>query len=103
MYGIYIEHDFRSKTMLLVLQIGMSISITSETILNSYRFSIGVAENKIELHGVKGPSHKVRDALLVKAIGWEEKMCLYYTQCACPNGGTPVIENVSSLKIHCQP
>jgi hypothetical protein len=65
----------------------------------SYHFCIWVSVNEVERCGVKAPSDKLCDVLLVEIIGGVKEVTPDNIQGTCPDCSTPVIENVSSLEI----
>ena len=47
---------------------------------------------------VKAPSYEFCNAFVVESIGWEKEMIPHDVQGTCPDGSTPVVENVSGLE-----
>jgi hypothetical protein len=80
----------------------MSVLLVKHQI-QSYRFCIGFTIYEIELFRVKAPSDVLRDTFLVEPIGRVKEMIPYYVQGTCPDGGTPVVKNISGLELCCNP
>jgi hypothetical protein len=58
---------------------------------------MGNAIYKIEFLGVEAPSDELCDTFRIEMIGWAKEMIPHDIQRTRPNGGTPVMKNVSGL------
>ena len=56
--------------------------------------------NKVETFGVKGPSYECHDSFLVKLTGRVKEMLPHNIQRTRPNGGAPVMQNISTLEMN---
>ena len=56
--------------------------------------------NKVETLRVKGPFYKFHDPFLVELTGWVKEMLPDNIQCTRPDGGAPVMQNISTLEMN---
>jgi hypothetical protein len=54
--------------------------------------------NEVKL--VKAPFYELGDPFLVEVIGWLKEVIPDNVQCSCPDGGTPIMQNISSLEMY---
>ena len=56
--------------------------------------------NKVETLRVKGPFYKFHDPFLVELTGWVKEMLPDNIQRTRPDGGAPVMQNISTLEMN---